>query len=386
VNHSSDLDRPAVVMAVAATGTAAVLVFALLPIIVGALAEQYQLNDLQAGSVASYYFSIYAVIALTSALWVRRLSWVWAVRVGYLAMLLGLLVMWQAADFATVKIALCIIGVGAGLLFPISLTLASDMVHTDRTYSIKLCVEQLVPAAALILLSTVLLEYSSFSFIVLVLIGTLVLCFLASQAMPAKGSSPAQDGGGGNTSAVLGYLSLLALACGFASFAGLWAFFELIADENDFAPGFTTTCLAVGLVTSGVGPMIAAVVGDRFGRILPVLGANGVAVLTLWFLLGDVTTTAYALVLLLLPLFYYFGLSYIFAVVAEADHNRKVAGLMSFALAVGAASGPLIFGWLRSTDGQALPVMGLLMVGGAVLAAWIQSRLNGFRDNFSELP
>ena len=71
-----NLDRTPVVIAAAATGTAAVLVFALLPVLSGALADQYQLDDVQTGLVATSYFSVYALIALSSSTWIRRFDWV----------------------------------------------------------------------------------------------------------------------------------------------------------------------------------------------------------------------------------------------------------------------------------------------------------------------
>ena len=64
-----NLDRTPIIIAAAATGTAAVLVFALLPVLSGALADEYQLDDVQTGLVATSYFSVYALIALTSSTW-----------------------------------------------------------------------------------------------------------------------------------------------------------------------------------------------------------------------------------------------------------------------------------------------------------------------------
>ena len=57
---------------------------------------------------------------------------------------------------------------------------------------------------------------------------------------------------------------------------------------------------------------------------------------SLVLLRGEISTFPYATVLALLPLSYYFSISYMFGVVADADHNGKIAGLISFALAVGA--------------------------------------------------
>jgi hypothetical protein len=93
-------------------------------------------------------------------------------------------------------------------------------------------------------------------------------------------------------------------------------------------------------------------------------------------LAGTVSQMSYAAVLTLLPLTYYFAISYFFSIVAEADTNGKIAGLMAFALAMGAASGPALFGAVKSVNGPVLGLMALLIAVGAVLILLIATRLN----------
>ena len=62
------------ITAAAAIGTVAVLVFALLPVISGVLAEKFVRDDMQTGFAATAYFAAYAVITSTSGLWIRRFS------------------------------------------------------------------------------------------------------------------------------------------------------------------------------------------------------------------------------------------------------------------------------------------------------------------------
>lgn len=371
----ASLDRAPVVMAAAAMGTAAVIVFALLPVLVGVFADHFMLDDIQAGLVASSYFSVYALIALTSVAWIRRYSWIKIARVGFLAMLCGLLVGTLAPTFAIASLGLVIVGAGAGLLFPVSLTLVSDMQHTDRAYAIKLCVEQMVPAALLFLLSSALFSGFGLATTLLALIAVVGVCWLLSGGLPASGDEGRHLASGNNRSAILGFATLVGLGIGFAGFAGLWSFLERIAVDNQFDESFTRTWLAVGLITSGLGPLLAAVIGDRWGRLLPMCSATVVAAASL-LLLGDVIAPfAYAAVLTLLPLSYYFSISYMFGVVAAADHNGKIAGLISFALAVGAGTGPALFGTLRANAGPVVLAMGLLIVLGAGIMVLVQTRL-----------
>jgi predicted MFS family arabinose efflux permease len=369
------LDKTPVVIAAAATGTAAVLVFALLPILSGALARKFQLDDVQTGLIATSYFSVYALIAFSSSAWVRRFNWKKTALCGYTAMVIGLLSCLAADSFALSSASLAIVGAGAGLLFPISLTLVSDMEHTDRTYAVKLAAEQLVPAAVLFLLSSSLFIGYGLNTLLVAHISVVALCLLLSAALPSKGNTARHTEAVGGGSITLAIMSLVALTLNFSGFAGLWAFLEVIADDQAFGPAFTATWLAVGLITSGIGPLVAAVLSDRWGRLAPIAGSTLVALTSLLLLTGAVSKTDYATVLVLLPMGTYFAVSYIFSVVAEADHNGKMAGQMSFALAIAAGGGPVIFGLIRASDGPVVLVMGLLMAAGATLIIWVHTQL-----------
>ena len=183
-----NLDRTPVIIAAAATGTAAVLVFALLPVLSGVMADQFQLDDVQTGLVATSYFSIYALMALSSSTWIRRFDWVKTARTGYAIMLVGLLLTLSAPTFVIASSGLAIVGAGAGLLFPISLTLVSDMTHTDRVYAIKIAAEQLVPAGLLFLLSSSLFAVAGLSTTLIALIAVVSVCFFMSVQLPAEGN------------------------------------------------------------------------------------------------------------------------------------------------------------------------------------------------------
>ena len=380
MSSETSFDKPTIVLAAAATGTAAVLVFALLPVIAGTMADHYQLDDVQTGLVASAYFSVYALIALTSSSWIRKLDWNLVKRIGYSGMLAGLLLCVFAGSFELACLGLAIVGAGAGLLFPISLTLVSDMEKVDRTYAIKISAEQLVPAGLLFLLSSALFAPYSLVLLLLALASVVILCAALSYALPGAGNAAKHTEESRAGDLLLSILSLVALATSFAGFAGLWAFFERMAVASALDPAFTATWLAVGLITSGVGPLCAAVLGDKLGRSLPLAGASVISILCLLILLGDITATRYAATLTLLPLAYYFGVTYMFSVIAEADHNGKMAGQMSFALAVGAGSGPALFGVVKAADGPVVIAMGALMAVGAGLMLWIHSQMEQHND------
>ncbi|MEP5566572.1 MAG: MFS transporter [Halioglobus sp.] len=365
MNSNSQDSRP-VIISVAALGTAAVLLFAIMPLIVGGMASRFALSDTQSGLVATAYFVIYALLALTSPTWVRRLNWRRAAFGAYAVLLLGIGLAVLSSSYEMAIVGMAVAGIGAGILFPISLTLASDTPNTDRTYALKLTAEQLVPASLLLLIPLLGLG-AGLSPMLLLAAATVVVCLLASLAMPASGPGAEGSVAAASGSAVWGYLALLALAINFAGFSGLWFFFERIAVEQGFAPDFTNLWLAVGLITSGLGPLAAALLADRLGRILPILFGTLLSLVAVGVLASGVDQFRYALVLFTLPLAYYFALSYVMAVIAEADTTGKIAGLMAFSLAVGAATGPALFGMIKDAGGPVLMVMGACILLGGIL-------------------
>lgn len=373
---------------VASIGSVAVLVFALLPVISGVLASRFMLDDMQTGVAATAYFAAYAVITSTAGFWVRRFNWRKLLKLGFLAMIIGLSSCVLAESFAVAQISLALVGVGAGLLFPISFTIASEMKNTDRVFAVKLTAEQLVPAAMLFLLTSSFLlvdAYADLFLIILlgVIVGSLSILLVPDNMRQPESRVRSNDGKRGNL--LLAIFALTGLLINFSGFAGIWAFLERIASSSRLDPEFTERWIAIGLVMSGVGPLCVAFIGERLDRRVAIAAASTMTVFCLLLLSGETTEFKYAAALFLLPLAFYFSISYMLAIVAEVDYNGKVSSLMSFVLAVGAISGPPLFGYLRSINGPALEVMGVLLLVGAALMIAVQTSIQFFRKTREEL-
>jgi predicted MFS family arabinose efflux permease len=373
---------------VASIGSVAVLVFALLPVISGVLASRFMLDDMQTGVAATAYFAAYAVITSTAGFWVRRFNWRKLLKLGFLAMIIGLSSCVLAESFAVAQISLALVGVGAGLLFPISFTIASEMKNTDRVFAVKLTAEQLVPAAMLFLLTSSFLlvdAYADLFLIILlgVIVGSLSILLVPDNMRQPESRVRSNDGKRGNL--LLAIFALTGLLINFSGFAGIWAFLERIASSSRLDPEFTERWIAIGLVTSGVGPLCVAFIGERLDRRVAIAAASTMTVFCLLLLSGETTEFKYAAALFLLPLAFYFSISYMLAIVADVDYNGKVSSLMSFVLAVGAISGPPLFGYLRSINGPALEMMGVLLLVGAALMIAVQTSIQFFRKTREEL-
>ena len=160
----------------------------------------------------------------------------------------------------------------------------------------------------------------------------------------------------------------------------MWAFFERIAAGNGLEALFSARWIAAGLFMTALGPAISAWLGDRFGRVLPLSLPTLVAMTTALLFTGEVTSTTYAIVLILFPLAYYVSLSFTLSVIADADHNGLVSSLMSFALACGALIGPILFGYIRdSFPGAELWFIVCALGSGIALILWVHRHTESSR-------
>ena len=327
-------------MAACGCGVAGVLIFALLPMVLGVTTTFLGLNDSQTGMLASAYFGSYALVTLSSTLWARDFSWRTLSATSMVLMSASIVSILVFKSYQATLVGLAFCGVGAAVVHALGFIIVSDRQDKDRGFAIKLIPEQLVPAILLIVLSTYFVHMLDFVSLFSSMLVIILLCMLLIPSIPASGSSgyqPIQISGSGYV-----LLGLVALALFFAGFAGLWAFFERIANEGAMATDLTAQLLSVGLISSALGPFAAAWLGTRFGRSMPLLVSLALVTLPL-FLLQDLTPLKYGLVMLLLPAGWFFGNAYFYTVITAHDKSERMAGLIPFALAIGALIGPGLF-------------------------------------------
>jgi predicted MFS family arabinose efflux permease len=337
---SQSINDRSVLVAACACGVVGVLVFALLPMVLGVTATHFALNDSQAGLLASAYFGSYAVITLSSAFWVRDFSWRTLAAVSMCTMALSIGAILFFKSYLVTLLGLSVCGVGAAVVHALGYIIVSDRQDKDRGFAIKLIPEQLVPAILLIALSFYFVDLVNFFSLFSSMLTVVLLCMLLVPFMPTSGSTGYQKIEIKGSGAVA--LGLVALMLYFAGFAGLWAFFERIASDGSMETEVTAQLISLGLISSAAGPFVAAWLGVRFGRVKPLLVSLALVTLPL-LLLQDLSVSKYAVVMLLLPAGWFFGNAYFYTIITLHDQSERMAGLIPFALALGALIGPGLF-------------------------------------------
>ena len=361
----SALESRSSVLAIVAMSVAAVLVFSLLPIISGAAADRFGLNTEQIGLVAFYYFVPYALVSASATLWINRISWRLARTIGFSLMLAGLGLAIAAGSFDLMSAGMALVAAGAALLFPICMTASALHSNPSRIFAIRLTAEQIVPAILLISVTLMLGGVIEFERLFALMVGVIVVTGMLSIGLPRGAVTEAAVAVGGNIGRV-NVPALLALGLNFAGYAALWAFFERVGADRAFDAGFIALWLSVALVTAGLGPLVAMAlekspIGNRLG-----VGATLVLVVCMAWLGHSEEPVVYAISLAVIPMAYGVTLVFLLSSVAAADPAGKSAALMPFALAVAAALGPLMFGYLWAGE---QPVI-LISAGSILLGAW----------------
>ncbi|WP_372831679.1 MFS transporter [Pontibacterium sp.] len=375
--HLREIDSRISVLGACALGTAGVKVFALLPLLLGTIAEHLQLDDAATGMVASLYYIAYFVVTLTSVIWIRRANWRVLSMAGGGLMVLGLA---GSATFSEsyegVILGMMLSGLGAAVVYALSVTLVSDMTDKDRRFAIKLIPEQIIPAALMFMLPVLVIDDFGLKGMLYVLALVIFVLALLSSGIPVRGRALTPDKTTKKAAGASVFIGLGALVVFFAGFAGLWAFTERLAHDA-LDPVVVGQLLALGLVSSAAGPFVAAIVGDRWGRITPIITGVVLSLISMLLLVGQITTFKFGLLMAVFPAAYYFSLAYLFGIISDADISGRFASLIASALALGAAVGPGVFGVILNGNGHnaAYLFAAIMMALGALMFIWMERRL-----------
>ena len=354
----------AVLIAACWLSAAGALVFNVLPAFLDSAGTRFALSDKQIGMVGFSYGAGYFLITVAAYFWIARINWRGIASLGTALAALSLAACALAPRFALLLGAMVAAGLGCGALYTVGTAVVSENHAPDRAFGIKLTVETFVGVAMLMVLPDVFAERWGFRGVAMAIAGVAGLCGLlgwrrtparreAGAAVVDSARAPAATHvTGGNW---LPWLGLGGLLVSFAGIAAVWGFLERIAPTFGLSAHLTSQLVLGTLIVNAFSGVAAALIGDRWGRVLPLavsmlLAVAGVAALTWGH--DAYAYTAGALLTygtLNVPLSYQMGL------IASADATGRVASLIPAALALGGTIAPAVAGSLH-TDASYTPL------------------------------
>lgn len=346
ISGSDPIDAKSGLTATFAMGANGTIIFVILPILLGAGADELGLAESDIGYLSGAYYGAYLVTTITSMLWVRKIDWRILGATGSALTAVGLAVPVFGLSFPSLVAGLAIAGLGAGIVFALSLCAASDMQDPDRKFAIKISVESLYGALILFILpAAVLAQFGILAFLgvlaaVTAIIGIFAVLFPAgsrARELPETSSGiPADDR--------LALAGLFCLMLYFGAGVSVYVFLERIGQLQGVDVVTIGVLLGLSAVSGIVGPAIAALLGDRLGRVFPQVIGTGFLFLCLILLALSLGLNGYGAAVILLPGAWYFALAYQNGIIASADVRGRYALLISAAYAIGATVGPTLAG------------------------------------------
>lgn len=329
----------------------AALVGNIQPMFLGALAESFSLSGRQLGFIGGAELGGSCLASLSAAYWfpkvrLRRVA-LFAVLVG----LLGNLLTSAAVDFSQLLLIRFITGLlGSGVLYALILGLFGQLKNPDRIIAIAI-ISQVLSLAIGMATIPLLLEHWQ---LLGVTVSLALMFFTALPCLYLLPERPQKDtavtiGGGRFTvlpTALLG--SLIVFSVGLGS---VWAFIERIGSDSGFSMGDIGNALAVCGLIGGLGALVAALLGTRFGRIFPIVVALTLQIFTCFLLATRSDWYSYLVAIALFNFCWNLALPYLMGAISAADTSGRLMVLIPAAQTGGYAIGPGLVGVFLVADG-----------------------------------
>lgn len=338
-------DPPAAIATIVFLGAVAVAGFNIQPMYLGALADHLQFGAEQLGLIAGVEIAGSALAGIAAIFWIRRWDWQRVAIVALGALAVGNLASAYISDFEFLVAIRFLTGfLGIGTNYALAIAALSDTRKRERNYSIAVVVQVSVAIIGFTLLPSVIADFGTRAvFLPLGVIALALLPFL--QHLPRGGRKV--DAIATQAVRVSSLPIWFALGCQciwYLGVGGVWAFVERIGVDAGIDAAGIGNALALGMAVGLLGAFVAAVVADRFGRVIPFAMAMLGQVLAVWVLADLDEFNGLIIAICLYNGAWNFALPYLFAMAALADARGQLVVLMSTAQAVGLTFGATLAG------------------------------------------
>lgn len=380
---SNPIDKTSVYICAGLVSAAGALLLNVLPLLFGALSEQYGFGEQQLGSLAMAMNLGFGVLGLASLLWIRRVSWRVISLLSSTLVVAAILCMLVMPSYETLLMVMALAGAGTGALYALAMTIFGDSAQPERAFGFKLGMETIPGAVLLMILPVAVAPVWGFQGMLITLAISMVLMGVVPLPwVPSRSERLAQVRSDvapttSQESRVIVWLSLIASLVFLTGIMSVWAFLELMGKKTGLSSDTIGAVLAVGFIINAGGGFIASSIGLKAGRFLPVAVVISAEVVGLVALGQFSSLTTYVVGAMCLLFSIGFVLAYTFGVMAEFDLSGKLVALGALCLSIGAAIGPAVGGLLIEAYGYTAvllfsggcSVSVLLVYGAAVLKA-----------------
>jgi DHA1 family inner membrane transport protein len=355
-------------------------IFYVMPAYLTFVGNRLSLNAEQIGSLASVESLAIGITSLSSPLWIARLDRRFCILAGILVCALGNLATAYSSSFNAVLASRFLLGLlGEGVILTMSFPVLASVRNVDRGFAIALTAVTAAGSAITAIASSLNRLLPVLGLLApLILIAVAILPFMdRSRPRPrprpqvvgvaAKPSIPAER----RSIDWLAMLALVAQMIWFAAPGAFWTFAEQVAIDKGASTGTAELALSLSQLVGLLGSVVAAMVGDRWGRLRPIIvGTIGMAVSAVVYQFCDGEVG----LVLFLSTFYFFwnyAVVYQMSFIAYFDHAGRYTIMMPAAQVFGLSIGPLCAGRLILSNGDSAVTLSTLVFAAAGLGLYL---------------
>ena len=347
---------------------AGLLGFNALPVAVGALIDGAGLDAGQAGWVASLELAGMALSALVLAPRVAALS-LRSVAFGAAGVALSAHALSALAEgFGALALTRLMAGLAEGAIVAAGNALIATSRDPDRFAARVEIVGGLAAAALLVALPYVAAAHAQRG-VFLAMAVVVVACLPLLAWVPRRALAPHHAGG---LRVAFGRRAFPVLLAGFLLTSGesaIWAFLERIGVRAGVPPASIGLLLGASTLVGLMGAGLAAWLGTRIGRRLPLVLGIAAQALACWAVANAETTSPYVVATLAYALAFFFVQPYLVGTAAFIDPQGRVVAAYAGVVLIGGGVGPGLGGML--VEWLSYPALGWQLVvasAGAILA------------------
>jgi MFS transporter, DHA1 family, inner membrane transport protein len=332
------------------------------------------------GDFLAAFFTGFTLISVSMVFWIRRFNWRVVGLVGCSVALTSFLALQFVHSYWGIVATLLVAGLGMGSNYTLSLTLFSDSSQVDRAFGFKFFCD-VVPGIVMNFFLPAMFAFGGIAAVLWALAGCNGISGIASAFLPQHGARA--------TSAVVNPLKkpgvtlpiLACLAC-FIQIVGvmaLWSFLGQIGASKGFPISTLGKMFSTGSALGGVGALVATWIGNRLGRITPVVTTIA-ANLVVLFVLGS--TSHFAPFLVGCLVFFVtnnFTSVYVLSSVTAVDKGGAFVPFAAACFCAGSIVGPFLAGRLLERQGLSAMLMLPAVMWGATVALLLYVRAAAWR-------
>ncbi len=314
--------------------------FLLMPQLVESVVTDWRYTESEGGWMSSAVMIGSMVAAGTSSLWIRRISWRRAAVLSLLGQLAanaaGLLLQDPYAFIALQAV----VGFCGGALYSLSLTILSDGKRPDRYFAYAVGAQTVYQVFALAA-GPFLIHHGTRS--ILILFATLCLFgLILARWVPTQGRVTSSDTAPARLMSLPVILTLAGCFVFYVNIGAYWTYIERIGTTAGLSLSQTSNALALGVVLSMAGVLLAYWLGDRRGFLLPIIGSALTIIVSMILLTGQLHLTAYTLSAVLYAIAWNISMTYQYSTINIVDQTGRGVALAPAFHWAGGAVGPAI--------------------------------------------